>query len=75
MRDEIISFDTGRDVYGLVMDPLTFALDEAATQSRRAKLEAERGEVTQIQPTSPSSSTWLEENMREGDNYLLDPLP
>jgi N-methylhydantoinase B len=75
VRDEIISFKTGRDVYGVVMDADTFELDVAATLARRAKLSAERGPVTEIQPTTPGSSTWLKDDMREGDRYLLDPLP
>ena len=40
-----------------------------------ATLAASRGEVPLVQPTEPDAATWLEENMREGDNYLLAPLP
>jgi N-methylhydantoinase B len=75
VRDQIISFETGHEIYGVVMDAKNFILDAAATEARRAKLANERGEVTEIQPTVPGSSTWLKDNMREGDNYLLDPLP
>ncbi|HCU90108.1 MAG TPA: hypothetical protein DGR97_09195 [Gammaproteobacteria bacterium] len=75
VRDEIISFETGRDIYGVVMDPATFILDEEATTKRRVLLTKERGEVPVIQPSHADSATWLKENMREGDNYLLDPLP
>lgn len=75
VRDEIISFETARDVYGVVLDPETFALDEAATHARRADIAANRGELPPIQPTSPGSATWLKNNMRDGDRYLLDPLP
>jgi len=32
-------------------------------------------ELPIIQPTTAGSSKWLQENMREGDSYLLDPLP
>ncbi len=75
VRDEIISFETGRDIYGVVMDPATFILDDQATTKRRVLLAKERGEVPVIQPSHADSATWLKENMREGDNYLLDPLP
>lgn len=75
VRDEIISFDTGRDIYGVVMNPVTFALDEKSTAIHRASLAAERGEVPMIQPTHADSATWLKDNMREGDNFFLDPLP
>jgi hypothetical protein len=57
------------------MDPATFELDESATVERRSKLALERGTLPMLQPTEPDSATWLKDNMREGDNYLLDPLP
>jgi len=75
VRDEIISLATARDVYGVLMDPATFELDESATVERRSKLALERGTLPMLQPTEPDSATWLKDNMREGDNYLLDPLP
>ena len=75
VRDEIISQVTAHDVYGVVMDAQTFTLDLAATTERRAKIAAERGTVPQLQPTEPAAATWLQDHMREGDNYLLDPLP
>jgi N-methylhydantoinase B len=75
VRDEIISMQTANDVYGVVMDPQTFALDAEATAARRAQIAAERGELPALQPTEPGAATWLERHMREGDNYLLDPLP
>ncbi len=73
VRDEIISFKTARDNYGVVMDPETFQLDEIATAKLRAKITATRGEVPMLQPTEAGAATWLKENMREGDSYLLDP--
>jgi len=38
-------------------------------------LKKKQGELPLIQPMGPSASKWLENDMREGDNYLLDPLP
>ncbi len=73
MRDEIISADTARDIYGVVVDPETLALDAAATDALREKIVSERGEVPVLQPTEPDSATWLEGHMREGDEYLIDP--
>jgi len=73
VRDEIISFETAREVYGVVLDPITFQLDEQGTEKLRVKITQERGELPIIQPTGPNAATWLQENMREGDNYLLDP--
>ena len=73
VRDEFISFATARDVYGVVLDPVTFQFDEQGTEKLRAKIAQDRGEVPLIQPTAPDAATWLKENMREGDDYLLDP--
>ncbi len=73
VRDEIISFETAHDVYGVVLDPVTFELDEQGTEKRRAKIAQDRGEVPLMEPTAPDAATWRKENMREGDNYLLDP--
>ncbi|MBI4693701.1 MAG: hydantoinase B/oxoprolinase family protein [Gammaproteobacteria bacterium] len=75
VRDGIIRLETARDVYGVVMEPHTFALDEKATQALRATLAAGTRELPIIQPTVPGAATWLRDNMREGDRYLLDPLP
>jgi len=73
VRDEIISFDTARDIYGVVLDPETFELDQVGTKRLRGKITAGRGELPQVQPTEAGAATWLEENMRDGDNFLLDP--
>jgi len=73
VRDEIISFDTARDTYGVVLAPGSFELDQAGTEQLRAKITAGRGELPLIQPTEADAATWLEDNMRDGDNYLLDP--
>ena len=75
VRDGIVTMETAHDVYGVVMDPETFALDAAATAIRRQKIAGSRGELPVVQPTVPDAATWLKDNMREGDNYLLDPLP
>ncbi len=73
VRDEIISIEAARDIYGVVVDPMSFALDEAATEALRAEIAAARGELPVVQPTQPDAATWLEGHMREGDEYLLDP--
>ena len=45
--------------------------DVDATAARRAELASvERPAVT---PTEPSAATWLEREMRDGDEYLLNP--
>jgi N-methylhydantoinase B len=73
VRDEIITFDTARDVYGMVLDPETLALDVAATETRRRQMAEARGPVPAVTPTEPDAARWLERHMREGDEYLIDP--
>jgi N-methylhydantoinase B len=36
--NEYISIKTAADVYGVVVDPVTFAVDEAATKALRKKM-------------------------------------
>jgi hypothetical protein len=81
--DPVRHFGTGNNVVSLLadenIDPITFSviLNRFSTIAREMTLAlaASRGEVPLVQPTEPDAATWLEENMREGDNYLLDPLP
>ena len=40
--NEYISMKTARDVYGVVMDPKTFTVDEKATAALRARLKAKK---------------------------------
>ncbi len=75
VRDEIISLATARDIYGVVLDPDTLAVDQEATVKLREKIAAERGPLSEITPTKPGAATWLQEHIREGDEYLLDPQP
>ena len=75
VRDEIISFKTAHDIYGVVLDPDTLALDTKATESLRAGIAAQRGPLPVVTPTEPGAATWLRDHMREGDDYLIDPQP
>jgi N-methylhydantoinase B len=38
VRQGYVSLDTAREAYGVVLDPTTLELDEAATTTRRAAL-------------------------------------
>ncbi|NNL85285.1 MAG: hypothetical protein HKP27_06510 [Myxococcales bacterium] len=64
---------TARDIYGVVVDPQSFAVDEEATRTLRSQIAKARGELPALQPTGPDAATWLAKHMREGDEYLLDP--
>lgn len=73
VRQGFISREQGEEVFGVVLtgDGQSLAVDEAATADRRAVL----GETPRpmISPTSPSSSNWLTDNMRPGDEMLVNP--
>jgi N-methylhydantoinase B len=72
VRDELVSASLAHDVYGVVPSE-DGAVDEAATASRRAELEATTVyEVTK--PNHPRAATWLEREMREGEVFLQDSL-
>jgi len=75
VRDGIISVGTAQDVYGVIFNNETFELDEAATIETREKIRKARGNLQNLQPIKPNAGTWAKETMREGDIYLLDPLP
>ena len=75
VRDGIISEEVARDVYGLVFDGKLYLVDQEATSVRREKIRGERGALPDLQPTKPGAGTWAKENMRKGDEFLLDPLP
>ncbi len=62
----------GQDWPACQSDPELVEALAMAVSNRRMR---ERGEVPRIQPTQPDSATWLQNDMREGDNFLLDPLP
>ncbi len=44
--NEYVSIETGRRVYGVVMDPETFEVDYQATMELRKKLKSEEGRTT-----------------------------
>ena len=72
LRDEWISEDTARNVFGIVVgDDLERSLDLAATEQLRAELR--KNERPMIEPTIPAAGAWTKENMRPGDRYLEAP--
>ncbi|WP_024355657.1 hydantoinase B/oxoprolinase family protein [Leucobacter chironomi] len=72
-RDGWISRETALEVYGVVLsDDLDPVVDETATTAKRRSMPAR--DASLVEPLVPSASTWLEENMRDGDVYLLNPV-
>jgi len=77
VRDDVhggvIDLKTASEVYGVILDPDTFAIDEAATARARSEIAAHRGPLPLVTPNRPSAATWLEHHKRPEDLYLLDP--
>ncbi|MGE0068355.1 MAG: hydantoinase B/oxoprolinase family protein [Solirubrobacterales bacterium] len=73
VRDGIVSRAAAEQIFGVVLgegdDP---QVDAEATAARRAELAAVERPL--LDPTVPNAATWLKDNMRDGDVYLLDPL-
>jgi N-methylhydantoinase B len=73
VRDGLISRDYAREIFGVaVSDGFDPTIDEEETKRLQAALSQENRPL--VDPASPAASTWLEENMREGDTYLLNPI-
>lgn len=72
VRDGLISRPVARDVFGVVVgdddDPV---IDQAATAQRRRELAARRRPL--VVPSAPGAATWVQDNMRDGDVYLVNP--
>jgi len=74
VRDGIVSRQAAREVFGVILsddDEEPEVQEEATRQAREALRGSPRPPV---EPTTPSASTWVDRNMRDGDVYLLNPL-
>ncbi len=72
LRDGMISENTARDVFGVVLkDDLERTLDVKATEKQREELRTE--ERPMIDPVVPGAGNWMKENMRPGDRYIEAP--
>lgn len=73
VRDGFVSRERAAEIFGVVLsddwDPI---VDQTATADRRAELA--KVERPLVEPMEPGASDWLERNMREGDEYLLNPM-
>lgn len=72
VRDGIVTRLAARDFFGVVMtDALDPAIDERETAALRDQLR--RHERPLLDPIEPGASRWVEQNMQDGDVYLLNP--
>jgi N-methylhydantoinase B len=73
VRDGIISRGAAEERFGVVLsdDPHP-VVDAEQTERRRAALREQPRPL--VDPMRPGASRWLEDNMRPGDGYLLNPV-
>ena len=73
VADGVVSRQAARDVFGVVVsdDPDAPELDVEATVQLRAELR-ERSRPL-VDPTTPGASTWIRDNIADGDKLLLNP--
>jgi N-methylhydantoinase B len=71
-RDGLITRAAAYDVFGVVLsDDFDPVVDIEATEAQRQRLRL-RGRPL-VDPTVPSASTWVKDNMRNTDVYLINP--
>jgi N-methylhydantoinase B len=70
VRDGFFSAERAEETYRVVLKP-DFTVDAEATKRLRAS--ATTLQTDAVTPNHPSASSWRATNMRDGDEYLLDP--
>lgn len=74
VRNGFVSLEAAERDYGVVLDPDTLELDQAATEELRARLRADR--VTElVVPNEVDAGTYYKRLMKDGDSFELDPHP
>ena len=71
--DGMVSLESAKTVHGVVIDPETMTVDRAKTERLRAKLRSKRPPLEVTWPNHPDAAHWVEERLRPGDEYLIDP--
>ncbi len=69
----LLTVECAAEVYGVVINKATMTIDWNKTEARREKMAAERGPLEVVVPTTPGASDWVENRLRDGDEYLIDP--
>jgi len=70
VRDGFYSAERAEQTYRVLLNP-DFTVDAEATRKLRASVATRQ--TNAVTPNSPSASSWRTSNMRDGDEYLLDP--
>jgi len=69
VRDEIVSPEAAKNSYGVVLDPITFQIDDLATTEMRHALQTERGPAPLNSPMEPGTSNLRKNLMTENDTF------
>ena len=71
--DGMISLESAEDVYGVAINAATMAINFAKTKQLREKIRTTRGPLEVTTPNRPNTGNWVEQRLRPGDDYLIDP--
>ena len=68
----MLTVESARNIYGVIIskNPMTVNLKE--TKALRKKKRKTRKPLEITSPNIPGAATWVKENLRAGDEYLLD---
>ena len=69
----VVSLGSAGDIFGVVLTATEslLSLDVEATRKLREQLGVQPRPL--VDPTTPGASTWITDNMTEGDELLLNP--
>jgi len=74
-RDEFISVNIAREVYGVVLDADTYEIDYESSRKLREKLKAKEKKAI-VTPDKPGVANYIEKIYKPGDEVIyLEPLP
>lgn len=69
----LVSLKTAKYICGVEIDFRTMTVDSAKTDKLRSKIRARRAPIEITTPNRAGASKWLKQNIRPGDEYLIDP--
>ena len=71
--DGLVSIKTAKNIYGVAINSRTITVDSEKTKNLRDKIRARRAPIEITTPNHAGASKWLKQNIRPGDEYLIDP--
>jgi N-methylhydantoinase B len=69
----LVSLKTAKKIYGVEINSRTMTVDCAKTEKLRQNIRARRAPLEITTPNHAGASKWLKQNIRPGDEYLIDP--